>query len=133
YAVFQQMFKGYEKLRPSIPRRSTGVLISKERGTSVAYALWKLEDRGSMFVGPGVEVYPGMIVGEHSKAGDLVVNVTKSKQLTNMRTHASDDAILLTPARRLSLEECLEFIADDECVEVTPKHLRIRKLSLKMA
>ncbi len=130
YAVFQQLFKGYERLKASIPQRPTGVLISKERGQSVGYALWKLEDRGTMFIGPGVDVYPGMIVGEHSKAGDLVINVTKGKQLTNMRTHASDDAILLTPPRQLSLEECLEFLNDDECLEVTPKNLRLRKIIL---
>jgi GTP-binding protein len=130
YAVFQQLFKGYERMRAAVPQRPTGVLISKERGQSVAYALWKLQDRGSMFIGPGVDVYPGMIVGESAKEGDLVVNVTKGKQLTNMRTHASDDAIMLTPARQLSLEECLEFVNDDECVEVTPKNLRLRKILL---
>ncbi len=130
YGVFQQLFKGYERMRAAVPQRPTGVLISKERGQSVAYALWKLQDRGSMFIGPGVDVYPGMIVGESAKEGDLVVNVTKGKQLTNMRTHASDDAIMLTPPRQLSLEECLEFVNDDECVEVTPKHLRVRKILL---
>ncbi|MBV8085207.1 MAG: hypothetical protein JO247_10380 [Chloroflexi bacterium] len=83
-----------------------------------------------MFVGPGVEVYPGMIVGEHSKDGDLVINVTKGKQLTNMRTHSADDAIMLTPPRQMSLEECLEFVNDDEAVEVTPKNLRLRKIVL---
>ncbi|MBV9120345.1 MAG: translational GTPase TypA, partial [Chloroflexi bacterium] len=130
YAVFQQIFKGYERLRASIPQRPTGALISKERGQSVGYALWKLQDRGEMFIGPGLEVYPGMIVGEHSKDGDLIINITKGKQLTNMRTHAADDAIALTPPRQMSLEECLEFINDDECVEVTPKSLRLRKIVL---
>jgi GTP-binding protein len=130
YAVFQQLFKGYERMRASVPQRPTGVLISKERGQSVGYALWKLQDRGSMFIGPGVDVYPGMIVGEHSKDLDLVINVIKGKQLTNMRTHSADDAIMLTPARNLSLEECLEFVNDDECVEVTPKSLRLRKIVL---
>ncbi|HLG69005.1 MAG TPA: translational GTPase TypA [Chloroflexota bacterium] len=130
YAVLQQLFKGYERMRAAVPQRPTGVLISKERGQSVGYALWKLQDRGSMFIGPGVEVYPGMIVGEHSKEGDLVINVTKGKQLTNMRTHSADDAIVLTPPRLLSLEECLEFVNDDECVEVTPKSLRLRKIVL---
>jgi GTP-binding protein len=130
YAVFQQLFKGYERMRAAVPQRPTGVLISKERGQSVGYALWKLQDRGSMFIGPGVEVYPGMVVGENAKDSDLVVNVTKGKQLTNMRTHASDDAILLTPPRQLSLEEFLEFVNDDEAVEVTPKSLRLRKITL---
>ncbi|MBV8083888.1 MAG: translational GTPase TypA, partial [Chloroflexi bacterium] len=104
YAVLQQLFKGYERLRASIPQRLTGALISKERGQSVGYALWKLQDRGEMFVGPGVDVYPGMIVGENSKDGDLVINVSKGKQLTNMRTHAADDAIVLTPPRQMSVE-----------------------------
>jgi GTP-binding protein len=130
YAVFQQLFKGYERMRASVPQRPTGVLISKERGQSVGYALWKLQDRGSMFIGPGVDVYPGMIVGENAKDLDLVINVTKGKQLTNMRTHSADDAIALTPPRLLSLEECLEFVNDDECVEVTPKSLRLRKITL---
>src|SRR5581483_11191804 len=98
--------------------------------TSVGYALWKLQDRGSMVIGPGVEVYPGMIVGASSKEGDLIINVTKGKQLTNMRTHSADDAIVLTPPRLLPLEECLEFVNDDECVEVTPKSLRLRKIVL---
>jgi GTP-binding protein len=83
-----------------------------------------------MLIGPGVDVYPGMIVGENAKDGDMIINVTKGKQLTNMRTHSADDAIVLTPPRLLSLEECLEFVNDDECVEVTPKSLRLRKIIL---
>jgi len=130
YAVFQQMFKGYEPVKGEIGQRPTGALVSKEKGMSVAYALWKLEERGVMFIGAGVDVYPGMIVGEHSRADDLVINVIKGKQLTNMRTTSSDEATVLTPHRQLSLEEGLEFINDDECVEVTPKSLRIRKIIL---
>ncbi|MDE3076422.1 MAG: translational GTPase TypA, partial [Chloroflexota bacterium] len=133
YAVLQQLFKGYEPLRGVVETRTTGALISKERGQAVAYALWKLEDRGTMFIGPGTEVYPGMIVGESSREVDLVINVNKGKQLTNMRTHASDDAIILTPHRQMSLEECLELINDDECVEVTPKNMRMRKIVLDEA
>ncbi|MGH2365406.1 MAG: translational GTPase TypA [Chloroflexota bacterium] len=130
YAVFQQSFKGYEPIRGAIETRTTGALLSKERGPAVAYALWKLDDRGTMFITPGAEVYPGMIVGENAREGDLVVNVNRGKQLTNMRTHAADDAIVLTPPRLLSLEERLEFINDDECLEVTPKNLRMRKITL---
>ncbi len=133
YAVFQQTFKGYEPQRGVIETRATGALISKERGAAVAYALWKLDDRGAMFIGPGTDVYPGMIVGENARDGDLIVNVNRGKQLTNMRTHASDDALVLTPPRILSLEEGLEFINDDECLEVTPKNLRMRKIVLDEA
>jgi len=130
YAVFQQLFKGYEPTKGKIEQRPTGALIAKERGTSVAFALWKLEERGVMFIGSGVDSYPGMIVGEHSRGDDLIINVSKSKQLTNMRTTASDEATVLTPHRQMSLEECLEFINDDECMEVTPKNLRLRKVVL---
>ncbi len=130
YAVFQQLFKGYEPMKGRIEQRPTGALIAKERGASVAFALWKLEERGVMFIGSGVECYPGMIVGEHSRGDDLIINVSKSKQLTNMRTTASDEATVLTPHRQMSLEECLEFINDDEGMEVTPKNLRLRKVIL---
>jgi GTP-binding protein len=130
YAVFQQIFKGYEPVKGHIEQRPTGALISKEQGQSVAYALWKLEERGTMFIGAGVDVYPGMIVGEHSREDDLVINVNKGKQLTNMRTTSSDEATVLTPHRQMSLEEALEFINDDECLEITPKNLRIRKVHL---
>jgi GTP-binding protein len=131
YAVFQQIFKGYEPMKGHIEQRPTGTLIAKERGTSVAYALWKLEERGTMFIGPGVDVYTGMIVGENSRGEDLVINVNKGKQLTNMRTTASDEATTLTPHRQLSLEEALEFINDDEALEITPKMIRIRKVLLE--
>ncbi|HLP41760.1 MAG TPA: translational GTPase TypA [Fibrobacteria bacterium] len=130
YAVFQQLFKGYEPQKGHIEQRPTGALISKEKGQSVAYALWKLEERGTMFIGPGVDVYPGMIVGENSRDDDLVINVNKGKQLTNMRTTSSDEATVLTPHRQLSLEEALEFINDDECLEITPKNIRVRKVYL---
>ena len=130
YAVFQQLFKGYEPVKGHIEQRPTGALISKERGTSVGYALWKLEERGVMFIGPGEDVYPGMIVGENNRDDDLVINVIKGKQLTNMRTTSADEATVLTPHRQMSLEECLEFINDDEAVELTPKKLRLRKIFL---
>jgi GTP-binding protein len=131
YAVFQQIFKGYEPMKGNIEQRPTGALIAKEMGASVAYALWKLEDRGTMFIGAGVDVYPGMIVGEHSRGDDLVINVNKGKQLTNLRTTSSDEATTLTPHRQLSLEEDLEFINDDESLEITPKNIRIRKVLLE--
>ncbi len=131
YAVFQQIFKGYEPMKGHIEQRTTGTLIAKERGTTVAYALWKLEERGTMFVGPGVDVYTGMIVGENARGEDMVINVNKGKQLTNMRTTSSDEATILTPHRQMSLEECLEFINDDESLEVTPKAVRIRKVLLE--
>ncbi len=130
YAVFQQLFKGFEPMKGAIEQRPTGALIAKERGASVGYALWKLEERGVMFIGPGVEIYPGMIVGENSRGGDLIINVSKTKQLTNMRTTSSDEATVLTPHRQMSLEECLEFINDEEAVEITPKTLRLRKIIL---
>jgi GTP-binding protein len=111
--------------------RVNGVLISNGVGTSVAYALWNLQERGRMFVGPGEEMYEGMILGIHSRDNDLVVNAMKGKQLTNVRASGTDDAIILTPPIRLTLERALEFIEDDELVEVTPNHVRLRKRFLK--
>lgn len=93
----------------------------------MAYSLWKLEERGPILVDPATEIYEGMIIGEHLKGGDLVVNPTKNKQLTNMRASGADEAIRLTPIRRMTLEDCLDYIADDEYVEVTPLSLRLRK------
>ncbi|MDB5049422.1 MAG: GTP-binding protein TypA [Fibrobacteres bacterium] len=131
YAVFQQIFKGYEPMKGHIEQRVNGALICKERGVSVAYALWKLEERGTMFIGPQVDVYTGMIVGENNRGEDMVININKGKQLTNMRTTSSDEATILTPHRQLSLEEALEFINDDEALEITPKNIRIRKILLE--
>ncbi len=111
--------------------RVNGVLISNGVGTSVAYALWNLQERGRMFIGPGEEMYEGMIIGIHSRDNDLVVNAMKGKQLTNVRASGSDDAIILTPPIKLTLERALEFIEDDELVEVTPNHIRLRKRFLK--
>ena len=131
YAVFQQIFKGYEPMKGHIEQRPNGALICKERGVSVAYALWKLEERGTMFIGPQVDVYTGMIVGENNRSEDMVININKGKQLTNMRTTSSDEATVLTPHKQLSLEEALEFINDDEALEITPKNIRIRKIMLE--
>jgi GTP-binding protein len=107
------------------------VLISQEDGDAVAYALWKLQERGRMFVSPGEKLYEGMVIGIHSRDNDLVVNPIKGKQLTNVRASGKDDAILLTPPIALTLEYAVEFIADDELVEITPKSIRIRKRFLK--
>ncbi len=111
--------------------RVNGVLISNGVGTSVAYALWNLQERGRMFISPGEEMYEGMIIGIHTRDNDLVVNAMKGKQLTNVRASGSDDAIILTPPIQLTLERALEFIEDDELVEVTPNHIRLRKRHLK--
>ena len=125
--VMNRLFHGYEPWRGPIQGRRVGTLISMSAGTAVAYALWNLEERGQLFVGPGEEVYPGMILGEHSRGGDLDVNPLRSKQLTNIRAAGKDDAILLTPPRRMALEAALAYVEDDELVEVTPKHVRLRK------
>jgi GTP-binding protein len=111
--------------------RINGVLIANGVGTSVAYALWNLQERGRMFVGPGEELYEGMIIGIHTRDNDLVVNAMKGKQLTNVRASGTDDAIMLVPPIQLTLERALEFIEDDELVEVTPNHIRLRKRFLK--
>jgi GTP-binding protein len=113
--------------RRRMAERRNGVLISQENGDAVAYALWKLQDRGRMFVNPGDKLYEGMIIGIHSRENDLVVNPIKGKQLTNVRAAGKDEAVTLTPPILLTLESAVEFIADDELVEITPKSIRIRK------
>lgn len=130
YAVSQSIFKDYEPYKGEIPARINGVMIAKEPGEAASYALSNLEDRGYLIIGPGAEVYPGMIVGEHNRDVDITVNVTKGKHLTNMRSKSADDMIQLTPYRRLTLEECVTFINEDECIEVTPEVLRLRKTEL---
>jgi len=129
--LMSHVFEGYAPVKGDIPERRNGVLISQEDGEAVAYALWKLQERGRMFVSPGDKLYEGMVIGIHSRDNDLVVNPIKGKQLTNVRASGKDDAILLTPPIRLTLEYAVEFIADDELVEVTPKSIRIRKRFLK--
>jgi len=114
-------------MKPDIPARHNGVLISAEQGDAVAYALWKLDDRGRMFVSPGDKLYEGMVIGIHTRDNDLVVNPIKGKQLTNVRASGTDEAVRLTPPIPLTLESAIEFIADDELVEITPKSIRIRK------
>ena len=125
--IMSHVFQGYGPHRGEIPERTRGALIAKEPGETVTYALHSLEDRGSLFVGPGVRVYEGMIIGEHSRDNDLVVNPCKKKHLTNMRASTSDETIRLTPPREMDLEDCIEFIASDEFVEVTPGDIRLRK------
>jgi GTP-binding protein len=125
--IMNRLFHGYAPYKGEIESRRNGVLVSLEQGTSVAYALWNLEDRGSFFIGPGEKVYGGMILGEHNRSNDLEVNPLKAKQLTNIRAAGKDDAILLTPPTKLSLEQALTYIKDDELVEVTPDSIRLRK------
>ncbi|MDD1713537.1 MAG: translational GTPase TypA [Methanoregulaceae archaeon] len=125
--VMSHVFDDYAEVRPDIPGRRNGVLISQDNGEAVAYALWKLEDRGKMFVSPGDKLYEGMIIGIHSRENDLVVNPIKGKQLTNVRASGTDEAVRLTPPIKLTLESAVEFIDDDELVEITPKSIRIRK------
>ncbi len=126
-AVMNRLFHGYAPYKGEIPGRRNGVLISNEQGEAVAYAMWKLEDRGPMMIEPGWKVYRGMIVGEHTRDNDLEINVLKGKQLTNIRTTAKDEAVRLTPPIRMTLEKALAYIEDDELVEVTPKSIRLRK------
>ena len=125
--VMNRLFKGYEPYKGDMMGRRNGVLISAENGTAIAYSLWKLQDRGPMFIDANVPVYTGMIIGEHTKSNDLEVNCCKSKQLTNIRAAGKDEAIDLIPPRKLSLEQALSYIQDDELLEVTPKTLRLRK------
>jgi GTP-binding protein len=125
--VLHRLFSGYAPYKGEIRGRHSGVLISTGQGTTVPYALWNLEERGRLFVGPGEATYPGMIIGEHSRGNDLDVNPLKAKQLTNIRAAGKDEAVTLTPAVRFSLEEAIAYIDDDELVEVTPKTFRLRK------
>jgi GTP-binding protein len=126
-ALMHQIGEGYGPWAGDVTHRTTGVLVADRPGTSNGYALFSLQERSELFIGSGVEVYEGMVVGENSRAGDMDVNATKEKKLTNMRTHAHDEAIRLTPAREITLESAIEFIGVDELVEVTPKSIRLRK------
>lgn len=125
--IMNRIFFGYEPFKGEIDTRRNGVLISSEAGTAIAYSLWKLQDRGPMFIDAGVPVYVGMIIGEHTKSNDLEINPTKSKQLTNIRASGKDESIDLVPPRKMSLEQGLSYIQADELLEVTPKTLRLRK------
>ena len=125
--ILNHSFYDFEPFKGPISGRKKGVLIATETGVSVAYALNALQDRGEMFIDPGINVYEGMVVGEHSKENDLVVNVCKTKKLTNTRAAGSDDAVKLAPPRKLTLEQALDYISEDEFVEVTPNFIRLRK------
>ncbi len=129
--LMAHIFDEYAPVKPDMPGRRNGVLISQEQGEAVAYALWNLEDRGRMFVNPGDKLYEGMIIGIHSRDNDLVVNPIKGKKLTNVRASGTDEAVRLTPPVKLTLESAVEFIDDDELVEITPKTIRLRKRHLQ--
>jgi GTP-binding protein len=129
-AVMAHRFNEYKPWKGTIPGRSNGVLISKSTEKTTGYSIDKLQDRGTFFVDPGEEVYAGQIIAEHIKPGDLVVNATEPKKLTNHRASGSDDASRIAPKTLLTLEECMEYIQQDECIEVTPKHIRMRKVTL---
>ena len=125
--VLNRVFHSWAPHKGPIPGRREGVLISMENGVAVAYALWNLEERGRMFIGPQAPVYEGMIIGEHSRDNDLDVNALRAKQLTNFRAAGKDEAVRLTPPKIHTLEQAIAYIADDELVEVTPKSIRLRK------
>ncbi|MBS1688989.1 MAG: translational GTPase TypA [Bacteroidetes bacterium] len=129
-AVMAHRFNEYKPWKGFIPGRSNGVLVAKLGGTSTAYSIDKLQDRGAFFIDPGQELYAGQVIGEHIKPGDLVVNVTEAKKLTNMRASGSDDSVRITPKIQMTLEECMEYIQQDECIEVTPQSIRLRKIML---
>ncbi|HEY7351609.1 MAG TPA: translational GTPase TypA [Terriglobales bacterium] len=129
--VMNSLFDGYREWQGEIPHRLTGALVADRPGVTTSYALYNLQERGEIFVGPGIEVYEGMIIGENAKDSDLDVNVVREKKLTNMRSSTADEAIRLIPFKQLNLEQAIEFITDDEYVEVTPKLLRLRKKVLQ--
>ena len=130
-AVMNTLFEGYSDWQGEIPSRVTGSLIADRAGRTTAYALYNLQERGELFVGPGIDVYEGMVIGENARWDDMDVNAVKEKKLTNMRSSTADEAIRLVPAKPISLEQALEFIAEDEYVEVTPKAIRVRKKILE--
>jgi len=128
--VMTSVFDQYLPHKGEIPQRDKGALISINKGAVTAYAVGQIQERGVLFVSPGEEVYEGMIVGEHARDNDLVVNSTRSKQLTNFRSSGADEAIFVTPARKMTLEQSIDFIENDELVEITPENTRLRKRHL---
>jgi GTP-binding protein len=130
-AIMNSLFHGYIEWQGEISMRPTGSLVADRSGVATGFAIWNLQERGEMFVSPQTEVYEGMIVGENSRDSDLNVNIVKEKKLTNMRASSADEAIRLVPPRLLNLEQAIEFIREDELVEVTPKSIRLRKKVLK--
>jgi GTP-binding protein len=131
--ILSAVFEGYAPFKGEIDRRATGSLVAYETGDAVTYGLFNAQERGALFIGPGIPVYAGMVVGVSPKSDDITVNVCKKKQLTNMRASGSDESLRLVPPRQLSLEQALEFLADDELLEVTPLTFRIRKRELDHA
>ena len=130
-AVMAHNFLAYKPFKGAIAGRSAGVIISKDQGTSTPYSIDKLQDRGKFFIAPGEEVYEGMVIGEHSRNNDLVVNVVEAKKLNNIRAAGKDDSSSIAPKIEMTLEECMEYIQGDECIEVTPNFIRLRKIHLK--
>jgi GTP-binding protein len=130
-ALIHSIFDGWTDYAGEMALRPTGALVADRPGPSTAFALWNLQERGELFIGPAIEVYEGMVIGENSREQDMEVNVTKEKKQTNMRSSSADEAIRLIPHRELSLEQAIEFIADDEYVEITPKSIRLRKKVLQ--
>jgi GTP-binding protein len=130
-AIMNSLFLGHIAWQGEIIRRPTGSLVADRPGRATGYAIFNLQERGEIFVSPGTEVYEGMIVGENARDADLDVNIVKEKKLTNMRASTADEAIRLVPPRILNLEQAIEFIRDDEYVEVTPQSIRVRKKTLK--
>ena len=128
--VINTIFEGYQPWKGDINRREYGSLIAHESGESITYGLYNAQERGDLFIGAGVPVYAGMVVGQNPKGDDIVVNVCKKKHLSNTRSSGSDEALRLTPPKKMSLEDAIEFLADDEILEVTPKSMRIRKIIL---
>jgi GTP-binding protein len=131
--IINTVFDGYVPWAGEIQRRVNGAMVADREGVATAYAIFNLQERGSMFVGSSVPVYEGMVIGEYSRAGDLDVNICREKKLTNVRAAGHDEAIRLTPPRQMGLEDALDWIAEDELVEVTPKSIRVRKRVLKQA
>jgi GTP-binding protein len=129
-AIMAHRYAGYEPWKGDVNIRRNGALIAMETGTAIAYSIDKLQDRGSFFVENGEEIYAGQVIGENTRADDLVVNVTKTKKLTNMRASGTDDKMMISPAIKFSLEEAMEYIRANEYVEVTPKSIRVRKIIL---
>jgi GTP-binding protein len=130
-ALIHSIFDGWTDYAGEMALRPTGALVADRSGPSTAFALWNIQERGELFIGPAIEVYEGMVVGENSREQDMDVNVCKEKKQTNMRSSSADEAIRLIPHRELSLEQAIEFIADDEFVEITPKSIRLRKKVLQ--
>ena len=128
--IMNSLFDSYKKWCGQIPQRNSGVIVSDRSGKVTGYACLALEDRGVLFCSPGEEVYQGMVIGERNKRDDLEVNITKEKKLTNMRASTSESTVLIKSARKMTLDQCIEFISDDEFIEITPNNIYLRKMEL---